>query len=129
MPEFQTFKDFSLTFKSHPITNDLLVVKDENAIKQAIRSLLLTNRGERLFNSELGTNLNRILFEPLDFASAATIREEIVRVLFKYEPRIEIVNLDVTPNEADDGYDVELLYEIVGRDDSPIQVDFFLDRT
>ena len=123
------YKDFNLNFKSHPVTDDLLVVKDENAIKQSIKSLLLTVRGERLFNSSIGTRLKEVLFEPLDFASASTIEREILRCLNKYEPRIRIQTLEVVPNDKEDGYDVTLIYVIVGRNDAPVEVEFFLDRT
>lgn len=129
MPEFQTFKDLNINFKSHPVTEDLLVVKDENAIKQSIRSLLLTNRGERFFNSSLGTRLNGLLFEPLDFATASSISDEIVTTLSNFEPRIEIIQLNVEPNYDNNGFDVEMIYEIKGRDDVPVEVEFFLERS
>lgn len=123
------YKDFNINFKSHPVTDDLLVVKDENAIKQSIKSLLLTRRGERLFNSKIGTNLKDVLFEPLDFASASTVKTEILRCLNNYEPRIRVQTLEVVPNDNEDGYDVTLIYRINGRNDRPVEVEFFLDRT
>lgn len=127
MPELPSFKDFSFTFKSHPITNDLQVVKDENAIKQSVRSLLLTSKGERLFNADIGTRLKEILFEPLDFASASIIETEIAEILARYEPRISVVNLDAVPNELEDGYDVDLEYSIVGQN-KLYNAEYFLDR-
>jgi len=129
MPEFKSFKDFNLTFKSHPVTDDLLVVKDENAIKQSIRSLLLTVKGERLFNANVGTRLRDVLFEPLDFASASVVDDEIRGVLREYEPRIRITNLSVDVNTSDDGYDVELEYVITGLDNRLRSTEFFLERT
>ena len=84
MPEFQTFKDFNINFKPHPVTEDLQVVKDSADIKQSIKSLLLTRKGERLFNSDLGTALADLLFEPLDFGTAAIIRDEINAVSYTH---------------------------------------------
>ena len=77
MPTFQTFKDLSVTFKKHPVTDDLVAVKDKAAIVQAITALLLTRRGERPFQPKLGCDVQRVLFEPMDYAAAALIKKEI----------------------------------------------------
>lgn len=120
------FKDFSLTFKPHPITGDLQVTKDETAVKQSIRSLLLTVKSERLFNFELGTRLKEVLFEPLDFASASLVKNEITEVITRFEPRVTIVRLDVFPDQAENGYEVELEYIISGRE-KRIKTELFLE--
>ena len=62
MPSFQTFKDLSVTFKKHPVTDDLIVVKDKAAIAQAIQNLLFTRIGERVFQPNLGSRLFNLLF-------------------------------------------------------------------
>ena len=62
MPSFQTFKDLSLTFKKHPVTDDMVTVKDNAAITQSITALLLTGKGERLFQPEFGSDLRNLLF-------------------------------------------------------------------
>ena len=129
MPTFQTFKDLSVTFKKHPVTNDIVTVKDKAAIVQAITGLLLTRKGERPFQPELGCGIQNILFEPLDFGSAGIIRSEIRDVLNRYEPRIDVDSIRCTPDEMNNGYEVELTYTIIGRDDAPIAVEFFLERT
>ena len=127
MPEFQTFKDFNLSFKPHPVTEDLMVVKDAADVKQSIKSLLLTKKGERLFNSDIGTSLTDLLFESADYATASLIRDEILVVLTNYERRINILELNVDVNFEDNGYDIQLSYEFVGRDDLPTTVEFFLE--
>jgi phage baseplate assembly protein W len=129
MPNFQTFKDLNITFKPHPITGDLTTVKDEAAIKQAIINLLLTNRGERLFDSRIGSSLSALLFEQLDFATASLVNTEIQNTLRSYEPRISILSLTTTPNFDDNGFDVELVFEVIGREDVPREITFFLERT
>lgn len=129
MPQFQTFKDLNVTFKPHPITGDLITSKDEAAVKQAVVNLLLTNKGERLFNSQLGSDISRLLFEQLDYGVAALVQSEIKNVLMDYEPRINIISLEVIPNFDDNGFDVGLEFEIIGRDDIPLNVEFFLERT
>lgn len=129
MPDFQTFKDFNFNFKPHPVTEDLQVVKDGADIKQSIKSLLLTRKGERLFKSDLGTGLSDLLFEPLDFGTAALIRDEIYQVIGTYESRINILELNVDVNADDNGYDIELEYTIVGRSDLQNNIEFFLESS
>ena len=129
MPTFETFKDLSITFKKHPVSDDLVVVKDKAAIIQSITALLLTNKGERPFKPDLGCDIRRSLFEPLDYATAGLIRSQVVEVLGKYEPRIDIENINVVPDEESNGYEVELYFRIVGRNDEVVATEFFLERT
>jgi len=129
MPTFQTFKDLSVTFKKHPVSNDLVTVKDKAAIVQAITVLLLTRKGERPFQPQLGCGIQNALFEPLDYGTAGIIKSEIRDTLNRYEPRISIDNILCIPDDVNNGYEVELSYTIIGRDDAPIAVEFFLERT
>ena len=129
MPTFETFKDLSITFKKHPVSDDLVVVKDKAAIIQSVTALLLTNKGERPFKPDLGCDIRRSLFEPLDYATAGLIRSQVVEVLGKYEPRINVENVNVIPDEESNGYEVELYFRIVGRDDEVVATEFFLERT
>ena len=124
-----SFKDFSLTFKKHPVTDDLVVTKDAAAIQQALTTLLLTSKGERLFNPELGSSLRRFLFEPLDYATASLIKSAILETIKEYEPRVIVIELIIDPNRDEDGFDVELTYKIIGLQQPPVTVDFFLSRT
>ena len=125
----QTFKDLNLGFKKHPVTDDLVVTKDEAAIKQAIVSLLLTDPGERLFQPELGSGLRSFLFEPLDSATAALINASVRDTLDRYEPRIDIIDITTTPNSDENGYEVSLSFEVVGTEIAPLAVELFLERT
>ena len=125
----QSFKDISLSFKKHPVTDDLVVTKDSAAIKQAITTLLLTDKGERLFQPDLGSSLRRFLFEPLDFATAGLIRTSIQQCLGRFEPRVRIRSCKAVLNSDENGFDVELTYKIIGTTIPPVTVDFFLART
>jgi uncharacterized protein len=129
MPEFQTFKDLSVTFKKHPVTDDLVTVKDKASITQSIVNLLLTSKGERLFQPNLGSSIYKTLFEPLDYGTAAMIKGEVTDVIQRYEPRISILKVIVTPDFDSNGYSVELAYSIRGREDTPTAIEFFLERT
>ena len=129
MPEVSTFKDLSITFKKHPVTDDLVTVKDKAAVAQSIKGLLLTRRGERPFQPDLGSGLQDLLFEPMDYGSAALIKKEIRETLNRFEPRISITKLMCYPDLMNNGYDVELEYKIIGREDRAVALDIFLERT
>ena len=129
MAKTLTFKDLNITFKPHPITGDLIVSKDEAAIKQSIVNLLLTNRGERVFNANLGSSVSSLLFEPLDYGTAGMVSAEIQNTMNAYEPRIRVLAVNTIPDFDQNGFDVELIFEIIGREDIPLNVAFFLERT
>ena len=129
MPTFQTFKDLSVTFKKHPVTDDLVQVKDKDAIVQAIQGILLTRKGERPFQPNLGCDVQNMLFEPLDYASAGTIKQEIRETINRYELRVTVTEIECTPDFDNNGYDVQVQYTIVGRNDIPVAVEFILERT
>ncbi len=124
-----SFKDINITFKKHPITNDLVVSKDASAIKQAIVNLLLTNKGERVMQPDYGSDIRSFLFEPLDIGTAVQIKNSINYCLATFEPRIAVNMIEVLPSYEDNGFSVELTYSIRGSDDPPVTVDFFLART
>ena len=123
-----SFKDINITFKKHPVTDDLVVSKDASAIKQAVVNLLLTNKGERLMNPEYGSNIRSYLFEPLDYGTAAQITGNIRYTIDRWEPRISVIDLKASPNFDDNGFDVVMTYEVRGTDNPPVTVDFFLTR-
>ena len=129
MPEVSTFKDLSITFKKHPVTDDLVTVKDKSAVAQSIKGLLLTRRGERPFQPDLGSGLQDLLFEPMDYGTSALIKKEITETLAKFEPRVVVTNLICFPDYDNNGYTVELQYRIRGREDRPVVIDIFLERT
>ena len=128
MPQVDSFKDLSITFKKHPVTNDLVTVKDTSAIAQAIKSILLTRKGERPFKPEFGSGLQNALFAPLDYATSNMIKGEITSCLGRYEPRVLIKRIICTPDAQNNGYNVELEFKVKGRNDRPVAVDFFLER-
>ena len=130
MPSTVPFKDLSLSFAKNKVTDDLLVKKEDAAVKQAILNLLLTQKGERIYDPEYGSDLKSHLFEPLDFGTAGTIKDEIVRTLKNYEPRVSIDECVVEPNIESNGFDVRLDFEVLSRSDIPaISIEFFLDRS
>lgn len=124
----RAFKDFSIGFKSNPNTEDFSVVKNENAIKQSVRNLVLTGFFERPFQPRKGSRLREMLFEPYDVFLAEDIKEEISNVITRFEPRVVLNAVRVKEGEDTNTLNVEIDYTIVGE--TLIQtVDFLLERT
>ena len=131
MSTFQAFKDVSVTFGKHPNTDDVLVTKDENAIKIALQNLVMTRRGERPFQPLIGSRIPELLFDILDFATAATISDEIYTLVDRYERRVRLVDVVTTPNFDSNAYEIQIEYEIIGRelDSGPLTTELLLERT
>ena len=130
MPSTVPFKDLSLSFAKNKVTDDLLVKKEDAAVKQAILNLLLTQKGERIYDREYGSDLKSHLFEPLDFGTAGSIKDNISKTIDTYEPRVSIETLLVEPNLESNGFDVRLDFQVLSRADlPPISIEFFLNRS
>ena len=125
----QGFKDISMTFKQNPLNNDLIVIKNENAIARSIRNIVLTLPGEKFFNENFGSNVSKLLFENLDVLTASQIEDEITTSIVNYEPRVSLVKLTVTPNFETGEFDTVIVYEIVGIDAPAQQLSFALQPT
>jgi phage baseplate assembly protein W len=123
------FKDVSLTLQSHPLTRDILTLTNERAIARSVRNLILTQKGERFFNSQLGSEVSRLLFENLDRSTSIFIRNEIEYVINNYEPRVSLVSLDVEPNYDENQFDIVIKYRIIGIDVPTQQLSFALTPT
>ena len=112
----QGFKDISASFQINPLNNDLIAVTNTNAIARSVRNLILTKKGEKPFEPNLGSGVYDLLFENMDKQTATVIRDEIILVLENYEPRIDIIEVLVKPNYDEGAMDVTLQYQIVGID-------------
>lgn len=120
------FVDISLSLKANPLTRDLSILKNESAIARSVQNLVLTIRGERFFEPTVGTITNALLFENIDYSTAQSLRNEIETVIRSNEPRVELVEVTVTPNFDDGEMNVKVVYLIVGIDVLPQQLDFVL---
>lgn len=121
------FTDLDFGFTKHPITKDVGLKTRENAIIQSVKSLVMTNYNERLFNPSFGSNVNRMLFEPVDPISASIINKEIVNVIKNFEPRVRIDKVTVVPIQSEDGYNVTVKF-YVNNSLKPLSVALFLNR-
>jgi len=110
------FKDISMSFQKNPLTNDLIVQKDANAIAQSVRNLVLTDPGERFFNPDLGTGISQSLFENIDVISASQIQVYVENTIRNYEPRVRLQEVVILPDYSNGLFNVTVKYEIVGVD-------------
>lgn len=120
------FRDLSLTLRSNPLTRDLVVLNNEYAIARSVQNLVLTVRGEKFFNPDFGSAVNRLLFENIDFFAASSLKDEITSVIKNNEPRVDLKEVIVDPNPDENQMDVTIKYYIVGIDAQPQQLQFVL---
>jgi phage baseplate assembly protein W len=125
----RSFKDISLSFEPHPVTKDLPVITDARAIIRAIRNLVETIVTERFFNSTLGSNVRKSLFDFVDYATASVIQQQIVEVISNYEPRVTDLIVQVNPNPDANEFGIILTFRIIGQDIPVQQFSFILEAT
>ena len=125
----QGFKDISMSFQSNPLNNDLLALKNESAIARSIKNIVFTIPGEKFFNPDFGSRLYTILFENLDDISALKIKDEIRESIINFEPRVDLIDVKVFPDFDNNGFDVTIIYEIIGADIPAQQLQFVLQST
>jgi len=134
MPEITTvfsetrqYKDVSSTFGVNPVTHDVIAATDAEAVKQALRLILLTRTGEVPFFPNFGSSIYRLLFEPIDAVTTILLKTEIVATIAAFEPRVQLRQLDVVPSEDEHTYRVTLLFNLVNQV-QPITLSLFLTR-
>jgi phage baseplate assembly protein W len=120
------FKDISMSFQVNPFTYDIIGIKNETAIARSVRNLVLTLPGERFFNQNLGSSVNKLLFENMDDLTAASIQDEIRTTINNYEPRVNLRSVEVNPDYDQNQFDITITYDIIGIDALPQQLSFAL---
>ena len=125
----RTFKDISLSFDPHPITKDLPVIKNANAIRRSVRNLVQTIPGERFFNPLLGSSVYESLFDLADFGTSSLIESEIITTLENFEPRVENVRVRVDPRYDQNNFDVTIYFDVVGQELPSQEFSFILEAT
>ena len=125
----QGFKDISMSFKVNPLNDDLIVLKNENAIARSIRNIVFTLPGEKFFDENFGSRISKSLFDNIDDLTAATIRDEIERSIRNNEPRVNLRSVRTIPNFENNEFDVTITYDIIGADVPAQQLEFVLHPT
>jgi phage baseplate assembly protein W len=125
----RTFKDISLSFAPHPVTKDLPILKNENAIVRSVRNLVETIPTERFFNSSLGSDVQDSLFGFVDYGTASQIEDQIITTVTNFEPRVENINVEVEPQMDNNSFGVIVQFDIVGQAFPPQEFAFLLETT
>ena len=127
MPQQSTFKDLSVVFKKHPVTDDLVTVKDKVAIAQSISNLLQTNNGERPFNPEIGSGIRGLLFENVSPLTTIALSQAATDVIANYEPRAVVIAIDVTPDLDRNAYDMKIVFAIRTQPNDIVAINVLLE--
>ena len=123
------FKDISMSFKVNPLNNDLIPLKNETAIARSVRNIVMTIPGERFFQPNFGSEVNRLLFNNIDDISASLIESQIRQSIENYEPRVKLRSLKVDPNFDNNSFDIKITYDIIGADVPSQELQFALQST
>ena len=122
----RTFKDINLSFKRHPVTNDVLTVSDEDAIKRSVKNIVFTILGEKPFEPSFGSVINNSLFELSTSLSEVRVSDEIKQSLLNYEPRIDSVEVTTTIYPDSNELNCTVQYDIIGIPAPTQEVDVLL---
>jgi phage baseplate assembly protein W len=125
----RSFKDISLSFSPHPVTKDLPILKNENAIIRSVRNLVQTIPTERFFNSNLGSDVQDSLFGFVDYGTASLIEDQIITTVTNYEPRVENIQVEVEPQQDNNTFGVIVKFDVVGQAFPSQEFAFLLETT
>ena len=129
----RAFKDISLSFKRHPVTNDIGVLKNADAIKRSVRNLVQTIPTERFFNSSLGSDVRDSLFENapgfVDFGTASVIERQVQTTIENFEPRIDNLEINVNPRPDSNEFEIKVFYAIIVQTFPTQEFSFILKAT
>ena len=123
------FKDISLSFARHPVTNDVAILVDEDAIKRSVMNLVRTKIGERFYNPLLGSRIEDQMFEIAGSDAAMELEDDIVLLLDNFEPRVANTQVKVVYPLDSNSLIIEIGYDIVGITAPRQQIDFILQST
>ena len=125
----RAFKDISLSFKKHPVTNDIISLTNENAIKRSVRNLVETINEERFFNPLIGSNVKNSLFEQADSTVLVTLKTQIETTINNFEPRVALTDVSCVHPPDTNNLEVSINYDIIGQEANPQEITFILQPT
>jgi phage baseplate assembly protein W len=124
----RVFVDLDLNFTKNPVTGDVSKKYDENAIKQSVKNLIMTNHYERLFHPEVGSQVSGLLFEPASPLLDAMLTQAIKNTITNFEPRVNLIRVDVRSNPDNYTLYVSITFKIINTE-RPLSINFTLQRT
>ena len=122
----QGFKDISMSFQSNPLTDDLIAIKNENAIARSLKNIVFTIPGEKFFEPDFGSRITGSLFENIDDITGGVVEDEIRESINIWEPRVKLLNVEALPSPDNNAYECTITYEVIGADVLPQQLEFVL---
>ena len=125
----QGFKDISMTFQANPLNEDLIALKNANAIARSVRNIVMTLPGEKFFNPTFGSRISESLFENIDDITATVIIDEITESIDNYEPRVDLLDVQAFPDYDNNSFDVTIVYEIIGIEIPAQELQFVLQSS
>ena len=125
----RAFKDINLSFNAHPVTKDITVLKNENAIKRSVRNIVNTIPRERFFNPTLGSDVRSSLFNFVDYGTASVIEKQIQIAIENFEPRVDNLQINVFPRPDSNEFEVNVLFDIIGQQFPTQEFTFLLEAT
>jgi phage baseplate assembly protein W len=123
----ETYSDFATSFKPHPTTGELITLKNEDSIKQALKNLILTNIGERLFNPFFGSNVNKTMFELDSPFLVEDMKRYVTNAVNQFEPRVNLLMVDVYDEPDYQRLTVVVTFSVINTSE-PISLNLFIRR-
>ena len=123
----QVFKDINLSLARHPITGDIASLTNIEAVKRSVRNLINTNFYERPFHPEIGSNVRSVLFEPVSPIVASVLERHVKDVIENFEPRAELIDVQVSDNADANEYRVQIKFFVVNSSNIA-DMNIFLER-
>ena len=111
-----TFTDFNTSLAVHPVNGDLSLKNDADAVKQSIKSLVLTDKLERPFQPTAGCDIRRSLFENFSPQTIMMAKQRIAETVGQYEPRAELINIEASPDEDNNTLNIAIIFSLVNSD-------------
>tara|TARA_B100000427_G_scaffold135110_1_gene112355 strand:- start:29304 stop:29705 length:402 start_codon:yes stop_codon:yes gene_type:complete len=123
------FKDISLSFEPHPVTKDLPILKNENAIRRSVRNIVETIPTEKFFDSDFGSDVYKSLFDFVDYGTASIIEDQIKSSIENFEPRVDNIQIEVDPRPDSNEFEVVVAFDIIGQEFPTQEYSFLLEAT
>ena len=118
-----------MSFQSNPLNDDLIAIKNDNAIARSLRNIVFTLPGEKFFNQSFGSRITESLFDNIDEITATIIVDEIRESINVYEPRVELNDVKAFPDYENNSFDVIIIYDIVGSEVPTQELQFVLQSS
>ena len=122
------FTDLDLNFIPNPATGDVSVKNDENAVKQSIKNLVMTLNTERPFQPQIGSQVSRLMFEPMTVSTQIMLKNAIADTITNFEPRAKLQNVDVIFDDNNNDVRISITFVVLNTS-KPVFLDIFLKRT